>query len=153
MRSEKQKYRSLAHTIEMIGVQVRDSLDYAKSFVPRYTSIDELWRILKDNLVYKHDPPGVELLQSFPSLMNDNYWGIPGAGDCDCFTIAALSCAWVSGFPCRAVVVGNSSEAPSHIYAEVFDRDKQKWVIFDLVNDSIGVTKYYRYKTIIRIHA
>ena len=142
----------MAHTIEMIGVQVRDSLDYAQNFMPRYTNVDELWRILKDNVVYKHDPPGIELLQSFPSLMNDNYWGMPGAGDCDCFTIAALSCAYVSGIPARAVVVGNNPEAPSHIYAEVFDKEKGKWVIFDLVNENLGITKQYRYKTIIRLH-
>jgi hypothetical protein len=86
-------YKNLMYTLQMMGKQVAESVQFADQFLPRATTPKEIWFILKDNLVYKNDPPGIELLQSFPSLMNDNYWGIPGAGDCDCFTIAALACA------------------------------------------------------------
>lgn len=150
MRKEKIPYRSLDHTLKMMAVQIHDSLDYADKFLPQNTSVDEIWRILKDNLIYKHDPPGIELLQSFPSLMEDNYWGVPGAGDCDCFTIAAISCAVVRGFPARAVVVGNTKEAPTHIYAELWDGSK--WVIFDLVAPTLGDTKRYKVVTKLKVH-
>jgi len=150
MRRGKIPYKSLDHTLKAMAVQIHDSLDYADKFLPLETSVDEIWRILKDNLVYKHDPPGVELLQSFPTLMEDNYWGIPGAGDCDCFTIAAISCAVVRGFPSRAVVVGNVKEAPSHIYAELWDGSK--WVIFDLVNTTLGEAKSYKYVQRLKVH-
>jgi hypothetical protein len=150
MRKGKIPYKSLDHTLKAMAVQIKDSLDYADKFLPVETSVDEIWRILKDNLVYKHDPPGVELLQSFPTLMEDNYWGTPGAGDCDCFTIAAISCAVVRGFPSRAVVVGNVKEAPSHIYAELWDGGK--WVIFDLVNTTLGEAKSYKYVQRLKVH-
>lgn len=150
MRKGKEPYKSLDHTLKAMAVQIQDSLDYADKFLPIETSVDEIWRILKDNLVYKHDPPGIELLQSFPTLMEDNYWGVPGAGDCDCFTIAAISCAVVRGFPSRAVVVGNSKEAPSHIYAELWDG--RKWVIFDLVNTTLGEAKGYKYVQRLKVH-
>jgi hypothetical protein len=150
MRRSKIPYRSLDHTLKAMAVQIKDSLEFADRFLPQTTSVDEIWRILKDNLTYKHDPPGVELLQSFPSLMQDNYWGVPGSGDCDCFTIAAIACAVVRGFPARAVVVGNSKEAPSHIYAELWDGNK--WVIFDLVNTTLGETKDYKFVQTIKVH-
>ncbi len=114
------------------------------------TTPKEIWFILKDNLVYKNDPPGIELLQSFPSLMNDNYWGIPGAGDCDCFTIAALACAAARGIPARAVIVGNSSEAPTHVYAQLWDGSR--WIDFDLVSSDYGVTKPYKHKQTLKLH-
>jgi len=150
MRKGKIPYKSLDHTLKAMAVQIADSLDYADKFLPVETSVDEIWRILKDNLIYKNDPPGVELLQSFPTLMEDNYWGTPGAGDCDCFTIAAISCAVVRGFPSRAVVVGNVKEAPSHIYAELWDGSK--WVIFDLVNTTLGEAKSYKYVQRLKVH-
>ena len=27
-------------------------------------------------LTYKNDPPGIELLQSVPTLFENNYWGV-----------------------------------------------------------------------------
>jgi transglutaminase-like putative cysteine protease len=101
-------------------------------------------------LVYKNDPPGIELLQSFPSLMNDNYWGIPGAGDCDCFTIAALACAAARSIPARAVIVGNSSQAPTHVYCQYLVDGR--WIDFDLVSSDYGTTKPYKYKQTLKLH-
>lgn len=134
----------------MMAVQVRDSIDFANDFLPARTTSLEIWSILKDNLIYKNDPPGIELLQSFPSLMNDNYWGIPGAGDCDCMTIAALSCAKARKIPARAVIVGNSSQAPTHIYCQLFDG--VQFIDFDLVSSHYGTTKAYKNKQIIKLH-
>lgn len=133
-----------------MAVQIRDSIDFANDFLPARTTSLEIWSILKDNLIYKNDPPGIELLQSFPSLMNDNYWGIPGAGDCDCFVIAALACAKARGIPARAVIVGNSSNNPTHIYCQMFDGSK--YIDFDLVSSTYGTTKAYKNKQIIKLH-
>ena len=146
----KYKYKSLKDTIDKIGQQIAYSVDYANDFLPSHTSPKEIWSILKDNTIYKHDPPGVELLQSFPSLMDDNYWGTPGMGDCDCFTIAAVSCAVARGIPVRCVLVGNHSDMPSHIYCQMFDGSA--WIDFDLVNSDYGYTKPYKYKQILNVH-
>ena len=143
-------YRSLGHTIKMMQKQIEESLEYAHDFIPRNTTAKELFFILRQNTTYKHDPPGVELLQSFPSMMQDNYHGIPGAGDCDCFTIAAIACCVEAGIPCRIVIVGNSKAAPTHVYAEVLDQGK--WMPFDLVNPYYGHTKKYKYKHIINVY-
>jgi len=143
-------YKDIGHTIEMMGRQIEDSIDYAYDFVPGNTTPKELFWILRQNTTYKNDPPGVELLQSFPSMMDDNYWGIPGAGDCDCFTIAAIACCKAADIPCRIVIVGNSPSAPSHVYAEVLD-DGQ-WTPFDLVNPWYGHTKEYNYMKRINVY-
>lgn len=143
-------YKSLGDTLKQMSAQIAESVSYADHFVPKSTTPQEIWYILKDNLVYKNDPPGIELLQSFPSLMEDNYWGTPGMGDCDCFTIAACACAVARGIPVRCVIVGNDRQAPSHIYCQMFWEGK--WIDFDLVNSDYGYTKPYKYKQILNVH-
>ena len=144
-------YKNIGHTVEMMGKQIEDSLDYATSFAPGESNPRHLFHILKQNLTYHNDPPGVELLQSFPSMMENNYWGIPGAGDCDCFTIAAEACCIENDIPVRIVIVGNSADAPSHVYAEVLDPN-QGWTPFDLVNPFYGQTKDYTYEKRISVY-
>lgn len=144
-----EQYKNIGHTLQMLGVQVRESLDYAEEFVPMDTSAKELFWILRQNVVYVNDPPGVELLQSMPSLFEDNYHGIPGAGDCDCFTITGTACAIVAEIPTRIILVGDQSSAPTHIYNEVWENGQ--WKAFDLVNPFYDQTKKYKYKRIIEI--
>ena len=146
----KEKYTTLQRTLDCMQTQIEDSLSYARNFVPRGETPRSLFALLKQHTTYRHDPPGVELLQSMPTLMHRNFYGIPGAGDCDCFTIAALACAKARGIPARAVIVGNSSQAPTHIYAQLFDGSK--FVDFDLVSSSYGTTKAYKNKQIIKLH-
>ena len=143
-------YKNIGHTIQMMGKQIEQSLDYASDFTPSNTTPKELFWILRQNTTYKNDPRGVELLQSMPSMFEDNYHGTPGAGDCDCFTIAAVACCKAAGIACRIVIVGNNPTAPSHVYAEVLD-DGQ-WTPFDLVNPYYGETKDYAYKKIINVY-
>lgn len=150
MRTGKMPYRDLQHTIQMMGKQVAEGVDYADKYLPYNTTPLEIWTILKQNTTYKNDPPGVELLQSMPSLLDDNYWGIPGAGDCDCFTIAALTCAAARGIPARAVIVGNSKNAPTHVYAQLWDGSR--WIDFDLVSSVYGVTKPYKFRQTLKMH-
>ena len=80
--------------------------------------------------------------------MHNNFYGIPGAGDCDCFTIAAVACCKVENIPVRIVVVGNT-KTPTHVYCEVLDNGK--YVAFDLVNEFYGQTKKYRYLSRIKV--
>jgi hypothetical protein len=64
----KEKYTSLHRTLEAMQLQIEDSLDYAREFVPRGQSPSSLFWLLKQHTTYRHDPPGVELLQSMPTL-------------------------------------------------------------------------------------
>jgi hypothetical protein len=145
----REPYRDIRHTMRMFGRQVKDSLAYARNFIPANADPKEIWYILKQHLTYKNDPPGVELLQSFPTMMENNYWGTPGAGDCDCFTIAAVSCAVVNHIPVRIVIVGNHKDGPSHVYCEM--KYKGRWDVFDLVNPFYGETKAYRHRQVIDV--
>lgn len=145
----KERYTNLARTMEAMQLQIEDSLDYAREFVPRGTGPSQMFWLLKQHTTYRHDPPGVELLQSMPTMMENNYWGVPGAGDCDCFTIAAVACCAVEKIPVRICLVGNSHHSPTHVYAEVMDRGR--WVPFDLVAPFYGEVKKYRYLSVIKV--
>ena len=52
-------YKNLMYTLQMMGKQVAESVQFADQFLPRATTPKEIWFILKDNLVYKNDPPGI----------------------------------------------------------------------------------------------
>lgn len=148
----KYKYRSLKDTVENMYLQAKRSINYAERFLPsNIETPKELFSLLKHNVTYKHDPVNIELLQSMPSLFEDNYWGYDksGYGDCDCFSITALACCAVMGIPCRLVLVGNTKDTPSHVYCEVMDNGK--FVPFDLVAPMYGVTRQYKYRTTLPI--
>lgn len=103
----------------------------------------EVFDFLKSEVVYKHDPPGVELLQSMPTLFSeDNVHGIYGAGDCDCFTTASLASLCVKGYNSGLGIylVGRSKDAPVHIYAAIHS------IPFDLTNNKLGQERHYPYK-------
>ena len=145
----KEKYTTLQRTLDCMQLQIEDSLSFARNFVPRGETPRSLFALLKQHTTYRHDPPGVELLQSMPTLMHRNFYGIPGAGDCDCFCIAAVSCCVVENIPVRIVVVGNTAKNPTHVYAEVLDGGR--WTAFDLCSPFYGETKKYRYLSRINV--
>jgi len=84
-------YTDINATMQGIRTQVIDSLDYCVNEMPRFRDPESMFNGLKAMITYKNDPPGVELLQSVPTLFEQNYWGQRGAGDCDCFSILALT--------------------------------------------------------------
>lgn len=145
----KEKYTNLQTTVNAIGTQIADSIPFAQTWLPGGSMTpSQLFWLLRQNTTYKNDPPGIELLQSMPSLFEDNYWGIPGAGDCDCFTITAAACCIDKHIPCRLAIVGNG-KLPTHIYLEV--KDNGSWVPFDLVNPNYGEVKKYKYISRVKI--
>jgi len=146
----KEKYTTLQRTLDAMQAQIEDSLSFARNFVPRGETPRSLFTLLKQHTTYRHDPPGVELLQSMPTLMHNNFYGIPGAGDCDCFVIAAVSSCVVEKIPVRIVVVGNTRKNPTHVYCEVLDGGR--WTAFDLCSPFYGETKKYRYLSRINVN-
>jgi hypothetical protein len=103
---------------------------------------EQLFIFLKSIFNYTSDPRGVELLQSVPTLMQRN-----GKGDCDCGTILTLASSYYLGFgPLYVSLVGNNARSPSHIYSEVFDKDKREIVAMDLTNPYYGMEREYEYK-------
>ena len=135
----KEKYTTLQRTLDCMQTQIEESLSFARNFVPRGETPRSLFSLLKQHTTYRNDPPGVELLQSMPTLMHRNFYGIPGAGDCDCFTITTVACCKVENIPVRIVIVGNTEKNPTHVYCEVMDGGR--WTAFDLCSPFMAKQK------------
>lgn len=141
----KKRYVDINDTLKHIRVQVLHSIPYARKNVPVFSDPWELWRWLNDRLIYKNDPPNVELLQSFKTLIQDNYHGIPGAGDCDCFTIAFLTVASVQGWGCPLWIklAGREKDAPVHIWGGLTWKGKD--IPLDFTEKRPEKERYYPY--------
>jgi len=134
---KKVKYIDINDTLRHIKIQIIDSIPYAKEFCPKFGNPEQLFYFLKKNTVYKNDPPNIELLQTLQTLMEENFHGKPGAGDCDCFTIATIACLYVNGWKNNVFIdlVGRSKLYPVHIYTDIVYKGDRK--VLDLTN------KYY----------
>ena len=138
-------YTDINATMRGIRTQVIDSIDYVCENLPSYSTPESMFNSLKSMVTYKNDPPGVELLQSVQTLFEQNYWRIPGAGDCDCFSILVLTACLCNGWnQQRIVLAGRSKLAPVHIWSEV--KHNGKWFAMDLTQPFINSTREYKYK-------
>lgn len=135
------KYKSLQHTVNEIVKQGFWGVTYAESVLPQIYSVEDLFIWLKKRVTYKKDPPGVELVQSMPSLFLDNYHGIPGAGDCDCFVATTISCAVALNFQFDIILMGNGKN-PTHIACRVEN------YIFDLTTGFNELRQYNNYQVL-----
>ncbi len=139
-------YQNLNHALKLFRGQVMEGVPYAQENLPRFTSPEQIFNWLKLRTTYKNDPKGTELFQTLPTLLDDNYHGLTGSGDCDCFTIAALSVLLANGFTdCGIVLVGRKSWQPVHIYAYVVDDSGLKKYL-DLTNRVYNYERPYPYK-------
>lgn len=128
-----EKYKDLNHTLKNMKLQVMDSLPFAMEYLPRFRDPEELFYFLKRRVKYRNDPPGTELLQSMQTLLSGDYWGIKGAGDCDCFTIATLASAITQGWDnIYIALVGRERSHPVHIYTVIYWNGQRK--VLDLTN-------------------
>jgi hypothetical protein len=138
-------YRNLNHALKKLRAQVSESIPYAIESFPTLSSPQQIFNYLKPRLKYVKDPKGIELFQTLPTLLENNEHGQSGAGDCDCFTIAALATLLANGFlDCGIVLAGRNSLAPVHIYAYVDYNGSRK--ILDLTNRVYDYERDYPYK-------
>jgi len=106
------KYRSLEQVLLALKTQVIDSLPTAAELNIRGTP-EQIFYRLKELTTYYNDPDGNELLQETATLLNlnsRNYHGLPGYGDCDCFTITALAVLNNAGYRNLFIVIAGRSE-------------------------------------------
>jgi hypothetical protein len=137
-------YTDINATMEGIRTQVLDSLFYCKNEMPRFKDPESMFNNLRQMITYKNDPPGVELLQTVGTLFNDNYHGIPGAGDCDCFSILVLSMCVVHGWnDQRIILAGRTKLAPVHIWTQV--KFNGVWYDMDLTQTYFNTSRKYKY--------
>jgi hypothetical protein len=137
-------YTDINATMKGIRRQVIDSLDYCSNEMPTFSNPQEMFNTLKNMVTYHNDPQGIELLQSVPTLFEANYWGIRGAGDCDCFSILVLSMCAVHGWKNQQIVLaGRSKKAPVHIWTRV--KFQNKWYDMDLTQPFFNSTRPYKF--------
>lgn len=141
MARRRENYRDINQTLQALREQVIESYPYTLDRF-RANNPEELFWLLKSNVTYQLDPPGVELLQTAETLFEDNWHGTPGAGDCDCFTILCLAACMTNNFyPNKIVLAGRTKKAPSHIYSRTFHDGK--WYTMDLTQPVINSERYY----------
>ena len=137
-------YKDLDQTLKGIHTQVNDSLNYCAQNMPIYDNPRQMYYGLLSMVKYKNDPPGVELLQSVPTLFENNFWGYSGAGDCDCMSILVLSmCAVHKWHKQRIVLCGRNKIAPVHIFTQVYYNGE--WVTMDLTRRLFNSHKHYKF--------
>lgn len=135
-----ENYKSLERTVNLIIQQALspENIKVGKQFS---ANPEKLWNQLKLLLTYRNDPKGIELIQGIDTLLNKNYYGVPGMGDCDCFTCAVLSIAFAHGKPAIIVLAGN--KGATHIYPELIAPNGRNYSV-DLTNDFFNIRRPYK---------
>lgn len=146
----REQYQDINRTLKGIRTQVIDSLQWSAENLPKFKNPEQLFKYCKQITTYKNDPHEVELLQTVPTLLCDNWHGEAGAGDCDCFTILTLTLCITSGWNDNYIVlVGRTKLAPVHIYSAV--KVNGQFYTLDLTNPYINVERPYKYRQFIPV--
>ncbi len=144
------RYKDIDQTMRGIVIQINDSLEYCYHKMPKFETPEQLFQFCRATTTYHLDPPGDELLQTVPTMYADNWWNIPGAGDCDCFTILTISMCIVNGWNDNDIIlVGRRRSAPVHIYSGVCVNGK--YYTMDLTNAYINIERPYKFKQTLHV--
>jgi hypothetical protein len=137
------EYITLEDVLFQIVKIAREGVRYMERKIPSYiTTPEQLFYYLSSITSYRDDPPNTELLQSPRSIFEANYWGSPGIGDCDCFTILLISSLLALGYSrndIEIVLAGRSASIPKHIYL------KLNGIPLDLTNAFYNYERDYPY--------
>lgn len=142
------KYPGLPKVLDYMVHQAKASVPYCKNRWGDNNNLVDIWQIGKANLIYKADHPEIEQLQSVPTLFEENIHNIPGAGDCDCFTIFTISMLLANNFDYKNISIylqGNNAKTPSHVLTE-YDGTK-----IDFTEPVINSIRKYKFYDIIKI--
>lgn len=137
-------YKGINQVMKAIREQIIYSYNYCANNLPSFNTPEQLYNNMLPYLTYKNDPPGVELLQSVPTLFENNYWGKSGCGDCDCFVILICSMCQVNRIgKQRIVLAGRTKDAPVHIWSEIYYNGQ--WCAMDMTQKLYNSTRPYKY--------
>jgi len=134
---------SIDQTIKGMRTQTAASLKYARLWLNGERDPQRIFYLLKASTTYKSDPKNIELLQKMETLFENNYWGISGAGDCDCFSIAFAACMQVVNIESRFVLAGRTPNVWVHVYNAIFFRGE--WMAVDLTCSNFNVERPYKF--------
>lgn len=137
------EYISLEDVLIRIVKQAKKDVAWMKTQLPNSVKNPQtLYYYLQTVTSYQDDPKDVELIQSPKSLFTKNWYGVPGRGDCDCFSCLTICCLLAMGYKPKdiyIILVGRKPKEAVHIFIEV---DNQA---FDLTNTFFGEIRKYPY--------
>ena len=137
-------HEGLDDVLRHIKIQIIDSIQYACDVVPDFSDPELLFYWLKERITYKSDPTTIELIMTMQTMMDGFRTGVPGAGDCDDFTITALASLYACGFMDNEIVLsGNDKYNPVHIYCRT--NVDGYWFVFDLTENYFNEERNYKY--------
>jgi len=129
-------------TMKYFQLQVVDSCkQFRRDYPPgSFRSAKQVWDHFKPLLIFKNDPNGNELFQSYRTLMGEgNLHGMPGAGDCDCFSLLSCTVAEVNRLPYTVVLASRYRDYPVHIYTKIQGK------VIDFTRPKFNTARYYPY--------
>lgn len=145
-----QPLRNINQVLSGVRTQIIDSVQFCVDNFSGFESAEQLFKVLKSCTTFEHDPKDIELIQSAQTLFHNNFHGMPGAGDCDCFTVLACACFIANGWgEFDIVLAGRKKSYPVHIYTQV--NDGSGMIPFDLTEAFIGSERKYPLKQILPI--
>jgi hypothetical protein len=143
MAEYKEPYKNLDTTLKALRQQVIDSLNYCSEQNFYYDSPRQMYYNLLQKVKYKNDPPGTELIQTVPTLLDKNFYGYSGQGDCDCFTVLTLSVGAINNWKQRVVLCGRKKNNAVHIFSQVYWNGD--WHTVDLTARMYNTHKKYNF--------
>jgi hypothetical protein len=146
----REKYSTLDRVLWGIREQIIDSVEYVKNNFPPLNTPDEVFNYCKMISTYVPDPPDVELVQSVPTLLENNQNGVIGGGDCDDLTVLTIAACIANNLkPNYIFLCGRNKSNAVHIYSGV--KYDGKIYTLDLTNQFINMERPYQYCQILEI--
>jgi len=141
----RKKYTNIDEVLHWVIEQAKAGIPYCEEKFPPFADPAQMYYYFRDRVTFHNDPPGIELIQSPGTMFEDNYFGIPGAGDCDCFVTLLLSACWANGWDRTAILLyGRSNRHPSHIsMCVIYDGEPY---YMDLTEKKFNVERNYPYR-------
>ena len=146
---KKYPYKNLSDTLLRLKDQVIESIPFCYQLTSGINSPEQLYENLKFITSYKSDPKNVELIQTAETLINNNWHGVSGQGDCDCLTVLSLACLYcINENNLFLILAGNSIYAPTHVYSGFIKNGS--FFDFDLTNDTFNKTRKYKFNQFLK---
>lgn len=138
----RQKYTNINEVLYWLVEQAKTGVDYCAENFPKFDTPIDLYNYLVLRVTYKNDPPGVELIQSPGTLFENNFFGVPGAGDCDCFCTLLLATLWANDMNENYIILyGRSKSHPSHISIKAIWNGEP--IFLDLTERRVNHERHY----------